>query len=230
MKQRINKITVIFIILLFALSSISIAYAAWTDTIMIDGDIDTGELKWELIYGPHGSSHGTGPDWNCFFTLEDYNIGLAPEGKDVADTIVEIDNTVTHPHTMTVTIENAYPYYYDHITYKVHCYGDIPLKIWKVNFIVNGVIVKTLTEDNYWAERYVYLDLTGEGDPDVEVWWGNPLNGVEQLHYCYDLDRSFEILVLQPAPMNSELSFTIEYVAIQWNEYTSDGSIIGCIP
>ena len=72
--------------------------------------------------------------------------------------------------------------------------------------------------EQYFDGEYHYLDLDGNDQDDLEIWWGNPLG--TQLHYCNRYERSFRLLVLQPAPQDETLHFTIELVAIQWNEYT----------
>ena len=130
----------------------------------------------------------------------------------MATTTVVIEDA-EHPHSMTVTLDNAYPYYFDHIAFVVHGLGTIPLKIWKVNFWSDDTLVKTL-----YANGYVYLNLDGDGAYDLELWWGDGWG--TQLHYCDPHDISFELLVLQPAPQNATLTFTIQLVGIQWNEYS----------
>jgi len=214
MKQRINKMAAVFIASIFALSGLGVAYAAWTDTITIDGTVTTGTLKWEL---EQPISHADfGLDWNCFFDL---NGGTWVQmDKDVGSTTVELEPG-EHPHVMTLTFDNAYPYYANHISFAVHSYGSIPLRIWKVNFIVDGTTIETI----YAPDQYVYLDLDDDGEDDFEIWWGNSFG--EQLHFCDSRDISFKILVLQPAPQNSQLTFDIELVGIQWNEYVA-GPII----
>ena len=216
MKNNINKIAAAFVVSIFALSGIGMAYAAWTDTIYIDGSVTTGTLLWEIVPGSH-TQKTDDPDWNCFFDLETgYRTNgddvWYPDPKNVATTTVTIEDT-DHPHKMTVTLDNAYPYYYEHIAFRAHCYGSIPLKIWKVNILVSDVIVET-----FYASGETYLDLDGDGGYDLEIWWGNGWG--EQLHACQSHDFSFELLVLQPAPQTSTLTFDIELVAIQWNEYT----------
>ena len=49
MRKKIDKIAAVFIVSIFALSGVSMAYAAWTDTIYIDGTVDTGSLCWEFV-------------------------------------------------------------------------------------------------------------------------------------------------------------------------------------
>jgi len=110
-------------------------------------------------------------------------------------------------------VDNAYPYYGNHIAFKVHGLGSIPLRIWKAEFVVNDIVIETI----YDEDEYIYLDLGGTPEPDLEIWWGNGFG--EQLHYCDKHDISFELLVLQEAPQDSELAFTIRLVGIQWNEY-----------
>ena len=67
MKRKINKIAAVFIVSIFALSGLGVAYAHWTDTITITGDVTTGTLKWELELPISHADFGL--DWNCFFDL-----------------------------------------------------------------------------------------------------------------------------------------------------------------
>jgi len=210
MKKGINKITPAFILSMITAAWIGVSYASWTDSISIQGTVDTGTVKWEFSGVPSQSDLGL--DWNCFWDLESgYHVLM---DKDVASTIVKYEDP-EHPHVMTVTINNAYPYYYNHISFNVHYYGSIPARIWKVNFIVDSKIKKTI----YKSDEYIYLDLNGDGQNDIEIWWGDGFG--KQLHYCSKHATGFDILVLQPAPQGKTLNFQIELVCIQWNEYTT---------
>ncbi len=207
MKHRLGKFGIVFLALALALTLTGAAFAAWTDDLTIDGTVTTGELDWELM-GPVTQAD-LGNDQNCFFDL---NGGVwVPMGKDVGNTQVVISD----PDTMTVTVNNAYPYYGNHIAFKLHGLGTIPLKFWKINYYVDGILVDT----SYVEDEYVYLDLDGDEQYDLEVWYGDHLGW--QFHNCTKADVSFELLVLQPAPQNSTLTFTIELVGIQWNEYVA---------
>lgn len=209
MSRRLSKVSLLFLALVLALSGVGAAFAAWTDSVTISGAVTTSSLCWEIAAGSGGSVHGSGPDWNCFFDLKiPREVFEDPEGKDVADTIVtEIDS-----HTLAVLVDNAYPYYYDHVAFLVHDCGDVPLKFWRVVYKFDDTVV----EQYIWGE-YHYLDLDGDGEPDVEIYWGDPMG--TQMHYCQTIDFSFELLVLQPAPQSQTLEFELEIWAIQWNEY-----------
>lgn len=203
-----KKIGVICIALVLALGSLGVGYAAWTDTVTIAGTVTTGDVNWEFSGMPGQSDAGLDP--NCFFDL---NGGTwVTMDKNVASTAVAYE-AGAEPHLMTVTIDNAYPYYANHISFAVHGLGSIPLRVWKVNFLVDDIVVETI----YVGDQYIYLDLDGDGADDLEIWWGSYFG--LQLHECNRLDKSFELLVLQAAPQNSRLSFTIEIVAIQFDEY-----------
>lgn len=208
MKGKLGKFGTVFLALALALSLTGAGFAAWTDNLTIEGTVTTGELEWELM-GPVTQAD-LGNDQNCFFDL--YDGTWVPMDKDVGSTTV----VITDPHNMTVTLNNTYPYYGNHIAFKVHGLGNIPLKIWKVNFWSDGVLEQTL-----YANDYVYLDLDDDGKNDLELWWGDGWGA--QLHDCDKYDISFELLVLQPAPQNQtdNLTFTIELVGIQWNEYVA---------
>lgn len=203
-----KRIGLLSLALVLALGSLGIGYAAWTDTLTISGTVATGHVEWEFSGSPAQSDSGL--DDNVFFTLEERHVNLVHMDKDVGSTSVAFTNN----HLMTVTINNAYPFYYNHIAFIVHGLGVTPLKIWKV--IIrdnNGAEVATL-----YANGYVYLDLDDDGEFDLELWWGD--NFGYQMHASYSADISFDLLVLQPAPQNASLTFSIELVAIQYNEYT----------
>ena len=197
----------LFLVLAIGLASVGAAFAAWTDTLTISGTVNTGVLEWEFTGLPiHGD---LGLDPNCFFDLDGGEWVVMD--KDVASTTVEI----VAPDTLLVTIDNAYPYYGNHIAFWVHGLGTIPLRIWKVNFKVGDTVI--YTQYAVPPTQYVYLDLDGDTEFDLELKWGDHFG--TQLHFCDEMDISFDLLVLQPAPQNESLSFTIELVGIQWNEY-----------
>jgi len=196
--KYINKCSV-FALLLAFLMLIGIAYAAWSETLLINGTINTGALDWVFTNVGH---------WDPPNTL-DHNGEQTDQGiitwwadKDVGYTEAEI----VDPHTINVTIHNAYPGYANDISAHIHVNGTIPLIFTKV--IINGVEV---TEDGTVVE----LDLNGDGLNDTKIWIGDSIG--KQLHPCNSFEFSFIILVLQDAPQGAELSFTMTLVGVQYN-------------
>ena len=227
MRKKINKIATVFIVSIFALSGVGMAYAAWTDTITIDGTVTTGSLCWEFDtcflmdyfqpVNPGGDFPTATPDWTCNpgfvhepglgrFWLLDKNVGWG--------TANIIDDGDGYGKTIEVTLNNVYPCYFNSLSFYVHNCGTIPLKVDHV--VVNGV-------DIYYNEFYQELDISGNGIPDFEIQYGDNFGKqIEPGDYSM-LEFSIWMHVLQdedPAFQGETFTFTISIVAIQWNEYT----------
>jgi hypothetical protein len=209
-----TKLTAILMLTIFALTATSIAYALWSENLYINGTIDTSELDWELVQG-YLIHLDQGNDWNASWYPE---AGFEQLDKDVGSTTVnQVDSDGDGDlDTIVAMLDNVYPWYGEHIAFKVHNNGEIPLKIWKVVFKdASGTVLYEMYESEDYA---IPLDLNRDGKADIAIWWGN--NFGLQLHPCGSRDISFDITVLQDAPQGQTLIFTIEYVAIQWNEYS----------
>lgn len=235
MKHNIDKMAAIFIASIFALSGLGIAYAAWTDTITIDGDVNTGSVLWEFqapytITDPYDTATwGYLPegipgneyyfrDYNCDPNNGFYGWGPTqydpvhyPEPKNVGHGyLIEEDS-----HTLKLDIYNAYPGYYNHADFWVHYIGSIPGKIDSL-VIKNeaGIVIETITDLGIYE-----FDISGDGISDMQIKWGHPFG--DQLHYCNERDVSFGFCFLQPLPQDSVITLYLEYVVVQWNEYTT---------
>jgi len=204
-----KKLIAIPITMVATLLLIGFVYAHWSETLMINGTVNTSELDWEFVSGSIIHKDPADPatnDWNCDPGFDDVH----QIGKNVGYTTCELVDTDNDGDldTMKVTLENVYPCYYEHIAFEVHNNGKIPLKIWKV--VING-------HEFYGLPIYIKLDLNNDGKDDIEMTWGD--NFGQQMEPCDTVDISFKIHVLQGAPQGASLSFTIQLIAIQWNEY-----------
>jgi len=196
------------------LSVFSVAFAMWSETLKVNTTVDTGELDWEIMEGTLTQKD------TCDFPANDYNASFLPQpgaqqlDKNVGCTDLELidsDNDGDYD-TLKITMQNVYPWYYEHIAFKVHNDGTIPLKIWRV--IINGNIYHEL---NPGAIEGEYFDFNGDGKNDTLIWWGD--NFGVQLDPCESANISLDITILQDAPEGSTITFTIQLDAIQWNKY-----------
>jgi len=200
---------------------VSVGVAMWYETLRVNVAVATGEVDWEFVRGsltwldacglPPGY-YPLGNDWNASYLPEP---GADQLDKDVGCTdvtLIDSDRDGDYD-TMNVTLHKVYPWYYTHIAFKVHNNGNVPIKIWRV--IINGQEFYELNEQE--LQQGLELDLTDDGKPDILIWWGD--NFGVQLHPCRSADISFDITVLQDAPQDWTLKFTISFEAIQWNEY-----------
>jgi hypothetical protein len=219
-----KKIGLLCLALVLALGTLGIGYAHWTDTIYINGQVTTGELCWKFAscslldhYQPinYGGDYPTAtPDYtsNPGFTYEP-EVGYFWElDKNVA---WGTQNISADGKTLKVTLNNAYPCYFNVLSFYVLNCGTIPLKVDHV--VING--------QNYTAGvPYVQYDFNGDGQYDFEIQWGD--NWGEQIDPGgRSPEFSFWMHVLQPAPQSQldTLTFNITLVAVQWNGYPLPG-------
>ena len=128
-KKTIAKLGLIFVIILLSLASISMSYAAWTDTITIEGTVTTGtwavnESAWARMYDdPDDFTHGfPGSSWATYiihqpteepvtfylYASQQYGVGELIVWKNTTHLIVEYhlddgyDMEDTHLHIATL--------------------------------------------------------------------------------------------------------------------------------
>ncbi len=217
-----KKFGILCLALVIALGTLGVGYAAWTDTIFIDGTVNTGSVVLGFDPGRIDEVGGC-PDKN--FDTWDYNghsvscppgysfggVANAPENKCVADvTFNPIDEDGDgYYDILEVTITDAYPYFVADISFWVCNYGTIPLKIeapvitqspWLL--IEYGDNIGTQLHPGMCAEISFYVGVTqhegyfGAGD----LW----IIDDESKPIC---------------PQDTPLTFTISIMGTQWNEY-----------
>lgn len=229
MKHKINKIAAIFIASIFALSGLGVAYAAWTDTLYIDGTVDTGTLCWEFVScsmtdefppnNPGGDYVGFDSpyaDYTClpgfpltengYFWHLDKNVAWGEQQR------YDYDGDGYY-EVLEITLNNVYPCYFNELSFYVRNCGTIPLKF--DHILINGVSYSS-------GQPYISLDLSGNGVDDFEIWW-------RESYWEFQLEPgdpmpelSFWMHVLQdedPSVQSNTFSFTLELVGVQWNEY-----------
>ena len=207
-----KKIGLICLAFVLAMGGFGVSYALWSDTLYLDTTVETGTVEWEYLRPPIAPGEPPRPP---IVTQDDQGDDPPDFIKDVASTgwlYVDSDGDGDFD-TLELTISNAYPGYTNHCAFWVHGKGSVPLHIERVYFIVNDIVIETLT-----ANGGVLMDLGAGAIPgdDVYVYWGDSFG--TQLHACDYADMSFDITILQPAPQGATMTFQIEIEAVQYNE------------
>lgn len=235
-KNGRGKIAIIFCATLLALMGIATGYAMWSQDLVVEGYVDSGTLDWKFVElltvedtscGPPFVGLGVTPDYNCDpnHGFEEYEGGIVYgwgptqdylDPKDVACGSL----TVTDDHTLTITINNAYPGYWNGVQTHVKCIGTIPIKIQAVYLCYDEEgtdIIATIGQAN--RGEIFDIDLDKDGNIDMEFLWGEDF-GHQMEFFTSKREISFEFCFLQPLPENMEnLDLYVKLRACQWNEY-----------
>jgi len=212
MKHRINKIAAIFVMTIFALAGASTGYALWYDNLHLDASVETGSIEWVFLNVAYMDGNYGIPDFHCNPGFEG---GYYWQGtKDVGWTYGE----VTDDHTVTISLNNVYPCYFTMISLYIKVLGTIPVHIQSVTYTSD---YETITIDD--GTPVDDLDLDGDGQPDIEIWWKDNWFGDQYHPGDYVEETSFWLHIMQPAPQSAQLSFDMTLTCVQYNEYTPPG-------
>jgi hypothetical protein len=219
-----RKLTAMFATMLIALCLAGLSYAMWSKTLYIDGTVKTGEVDVEFLVDPYyeytgltykyydGSWDKTGendPDWFHGSQGPDYGTNTlgSPVGttarldKDVGKTSYTLVDTDSDGDIdkIVVTVTNAYPGYVGGITYRIHNCGSIPVRYKiTVDEADDALFVCTIDADEGAQLEHSEFRKIGTG-----------------FVVAYEADWGYD------AAEGAIYHFTIEYEAVQWNEYTS---------
>jgi hypothetical protein len=202
MRISSNKIATLFIVPIIALAGIGTAYACWWEYLPFEGQVETAYLctEWTSIFNFDPNIPG--------IVSLDPNSDGSRKDKDVGWTDVEIDPD--DPSILHVTINNAYPSYFNDLEIEwINC-GSIPIHIYRIDIIPIGG----------WQLA------SAEGADDGPIWI-RIVDGIgSQIHpfpdEIYDVAHSFKIHVEQSAEQGATYQFDIKIIYVQWNEDPCD--------
>jgi hypothetical protein len=207
MRMWDRRLAVLRMLLLAGTLLTGVAFAHWSEPLLLEGSVATGLLDWRftavghLDPGPPDSVR----DYHCRDNFEGPEPYYWQGDKDVGYTTAVI---TADPHVIEVTLNNVYPSYFNSISVYAKNTGTIPLIIEEA--IIDGHVVMDF-------DTKVRLDLNGDGKDDLEIWWKANIFGVQLEPGKDGPQTSFWVHVLQDAPKGGSLHFTIELVAVQWN-------------
>lgn len=194
-----RKVGLLILALVIALGALGVGYAKWSDTVAINGSINSGTLcmTWATAanFDPCSTTFHADPKY-------------APAGVDFWDKDVACTTVTLSPDgkTATVVVTNAYPGYYNDIEMEYINCGTIPIKISSFN-ITPVDFVRDPTPD--WT--------VADGDGQIWIDWTTTGVGF-QFHPGEKGTSSFKMLVSQDAAQDATYTFTITIVGAQWNE------------
>jgi len=219
-----KKIGLLSLALVLALGTLGVGYAMWSDTLQIEGDVNTGELSVKFASQYDNDVNDNDPteagSWNVSGTKPVWT-GQRHD-KDVASTTSTFNQE--EGKSARIIVATGYPCYWGSVIWDVLNDGTIPVKL-------HSITLTELSKDaSEWAvnqtlkigKRY-YVDVdTQTVDRTLDA--GDDFSfilsafGCEQIDACELGYLDVTVHVEQDAEQKTTYDFTIDYVFANWNE------------
>ncbi len=207
-----KKFGLLCLAIVLALGSLGVGYAAWTDTIYIEGTVNTGSVS--LGFSKIMCSEPFGE-------VEDKEVGSisCDLTGEVRCQIDYAGNLVDAYEKAVFELVNAYPCYQTAVVVDVASCGTIPviindLTITMVQVDASGATLETLTWVGTTGQSGYFNNGAGETVLAIDV-----VNLVgSQLHQGEKNAVEFDMHVKQPAEQNAMYIITVTITGIQWNK------------
>lgn len=168
--KRNKKLVVL--VMVFALAFSGIAYAAWTDTLYINGTAATGNLNAEFVAANAANDNDPAAYDVATLTAQIGNLNEAAS--------VDGDSGVND--LLTINIDNAYPGYVATIPYCIQNTGSIPAKLNAISILGASA---DLQIDGAALPVPQYIPVGGTVSGTLTVTVGD--NAAEDADYSFDV-------------------------------------------
>jgi hypothetical protein len=228
-----KKIGFVILALVLVLGTMGVGYAMWSQTMTVNGNVNTGNVCLKFV--PMLRSSDPGPNYmgynppNVYAPSLDWTIqpGMDPStihalDKNIGETDVALG---ADPQHVNVTLTNVYPCYYAEVYLHEQNCGTIPVKL-------TGAVLTYPDPNN--PDQFISITLT-QGDvyniPGLTQYANDPVDSVIEIRWMafqagaqlepgQVIETSWSIHILQAARQNFNYGFTISFAGVQWNEYT----------
>jgi len=215
-----KKIGLICLAVVLAVGVIGFGYANWTDTVVVEENVATGNVCVELVtpvsvtdpFAPPPIYPTSFPDWTCDPGIANVRVVSPPKNVGWGEAVyVDTDGDLRYDK-VKVTLHDVYPCYYNNVSFHVHNCGTIPVIMDSVT-IHDGFATQVIDHEGVYS-----MDLNGNGIDDFEIRWGNHLGA--QWEPSDEAEISFGMHMLQdedPTIQDSSFTFYITLHFVQWN-------------
>jgi len=184
------------------------AIAMWSDTLKINGVVNTGDVDIKFIGTPRvyeGNEYGKPWVADCSASL--YEVQNEDLSNPAGDNDLEL----------VITINNAYPCYYCKVhDVSVKNTGSVPVKLSVTVYANNTLCERKL--DHAWGQYYYACDVDNDGEADIVLWGCFTSLENLQLHPGESTSFTVDTHVEQDAEQSSIYNIEILIKGIQWNE------------
>ena len=231
-----KKLAAIAVVMALALSIFGFVYAHWSDMVYVEGTVEMGSLTLAFDYVEPPS---------CLEYYRDPVTGALVKGewlgKEVGDCDAWFDGYFEDVHsgkpgykTLIIEVDNAYPQYIVHTTFKLHNIGTIPIDI--AEYEITGekrdsetmeVVYNLLYADTDPTKPWIgdlWEDVNGNGvvdtaGPDLKVIDLEITNQLPcQIDPCSTDKAEIDLEFKQDAEECHTYTIHVTVVGIQWNK------------
>ena len=237
--KGLGKVTAVFLALTIALAGVGVGFAAWTDTLTINGTVNTGTVS----VGIHNESTNdpgatADPQWGAGHNTEGKNVASITS-EDTGDPVCT-KGAIDFHEGVKFTISNAYPYYAPGGTILIANCGSIPMKVDTITVtIVEKDASGNPVYDGTWNSTTGFDPALGSGtmldDIRLVSWTINGQSGVgvasllaalpaySQIEPCSYISITAQIGFEEGEtgdllPQGHTLTFNVTVTCSQWNE------------
>jgi hypothetical protein len=230
----VRKKALVCLVVVLALALMGFGFAKWSDSVVVSATAQSGSVKWGII-DESVWQLDEGTDWHSEMEGGMLNYDQDPEGKDVGSTSIEVTdaNEDGVKDTLDITVSNAYPCYFNEITFDVINAGTIPVivQIPKLTWmrteseLESGVVYYLCSNGSIISEYDDGFVSPEENGAVIEVMFQDNVSA--QQHPGEVLSESICFHVLQPAAQNDQYSFSLSIEGVQWNESPIPAGSVG---
>lgn len=142
------------ILLIVLLAGVGVAYGLWSETLTIDGTVNTGEVN--VKFGDVNIKEGVAVNGKL-------TIPEPSEKANAANCSYEIKGAGTDSETLVITTEGAYPSWHCFVTYEVVSTGNVPVHIYQPKVASNHNNYSWVTfEQCYKDDTQLHYNETAE--------------------------------------------------------------------
>jgi len=218
--RRFGKLSVLALALVLALGGLGIGYASWTDTVVVEETVTTGNVCVEFVtpvyvtdqFAPPPIYPTQTPDWTCDPGITNVRDVSPPKNVAWGEAVYLDTDGDSYYDTVQVTLHDVYPCYYNNVSFHVHNCGTIPVIMDSVT-LVYDTTTQVIDHDGVYS-----MDLSGNGVDDFEIRWGDHLGA--QFEPSDEAEISFGMHMLQdedPTIQDNSFTFYIYLHFVQWN-------------
>jgi hypothetical protein len=195
-----KKIGFLVLAVVLAIGTLGVGYASWTDTIEIDGTVNTGSVDVDVVYfsGTTIYKDLTTDDMVLYFWVKDFagNLEFEMYSPTPVGTLFEVASARTTPKEgytdpdddkITITFTNAFPCNYLMADFIVHYDGSVPAHL-TADFDSYDPMLEYL-----WDNDYVHIYACSIGVTDIEI--GDIIDDIEQTEEVFDITWGDEVVL-----------------------------------